>query len=279
MNLSLRITGVREDGYHTLDSLFWPLRVPCDTLEFTPSQNMHLTLSCTQSHIDCVDNTLTKAHAAFVRAGGVVPGVHVHLTKQIPHGAGLGGGSSDAAEVLKWCNVHAHTPFDTAQLARIALEVGADVPFFLYNVPARVRGIGDQIEFCAPNWHDLYYVLVFPNIYISTPWAYKAWDERKNNFFLKENLTKDAVTDKNDFSCTAHIHTQYECANDFELVVFEHYPILAELKESLLEGSAECAVMSGSGSAMIGLFTVIEDAQRIANLMQCKGYKVFLGTL
>ncbi len=298
VNLSLRITGVREDGYHTLDSLFWPIDHPCDTLEFLPTEltdGAHLSVSCDTEGIDIHNNTLTKAHAAFLRAGGAVKGVHVHLHKNIPHGAGLGGGSSDAAIVLKWCNDHAERPLSEAELHAVALQVGADVPFFLRNAPSRVQGIGDILEECAPVWRNYAYVLICPNIAISTPWAYKMWDERKNNFFSKKCLTKTPSAYRNRFSCgaqentTQHSKTELSgcrvsqeerlCLNDFEPLVFEKYPLLNTLKENLLELGAEIAVMSGTGSTMVGVFKEAHKARIAAETFEHREHRVFLGTL
>ncbi len=290
INLSLRITGVREDGYHTLDSLFWPINTPCDTLEFLPAQHEHLSVSCTTEGIDEHNNTLTKAHAAFLSAGGSVLGAHVNLHKAIPHGAGLGGGSSDAAAVLLWCNAHASKALSEAQLHDVALQVGADVPFFLRNVPSRVRGIGEIIEPCEPVWRNYTYVLICPDIVISTPWAYKMWDERKNDFFSKKCLTKTGSPYRNRFSCGAQENTTAElactvpygmglCLNDFEHIAFEEHPLLSDLKEELLKAGAEVAVMSGTGSSIVGVFKEFHEAERVGQVFKHRNHRVFLGTL
>ncbi len=298
VNLWLKITGRREDGYHLLDSIFWPLAEPQDILEFSsttsascehasnalPLDEKFFTVSCDTKGIDLENNTLTKAYAAFVRHGGKlqtsIAQVHVHLRKGIPHGAGLGGGSSDAATVLRWCNAHAQQPLNDEALQAAALQVGADVPFFLHNVPARVQGIGeiltplrDEEKKCLQG----YVVLLCPDIMISTPWAYSAWDKKKYDFFSKKLLTKIGHGDRYVFACAGEENATLE--NDFEEVVFEEYPELAKLKKSLLTQGAKLATMSGSGSSIIGIVDSKEAAEKVAQHFQHAQCKVFITTL
>ncbi len=276
VNLSLKIVGVRADGYHLLDSLFWPLRDPFDILEFHPRPNQeYLSMSCNIADIDCQNNTLTKAYAAFINAGGKCMGVHVHLQKNIPHGAGLGGGSSDAACVLTWCNDNAKNTLSPHKLAHAALQVGADVPFFLKNIPARVQGIGECIESVENLFKDKYILVISPPIHIDTKWAYRAWDEQQKNIFSSQDLTKRAHKDKHSFSYASK--DVYEFVNDFEDVVFEQYPELAQIKHTLLSAKAEIAIMSGSGSSMVGIFKSKTHAKKAAKMYE--NYRVFITTL
>ena len=143
VNLGLRITRVRPDGYHELDSLFLPLDEPADQLELTvlPDAAPGITVSCDAAILDPADNTLTKAYGAYCRASALPPpALRIRLHKGIPSGAGLGGGSSDAAALLRWLNAGSPAPLAPEALARVALRVGADVPFFLRGGPCRVRG-------------------------------------------------------------------------------------------------------------------------------------------
>ena len=130
VNLGLRITGVRENGYHELDSLFWPLPRPCDRLHIRETGAAGLTVLCDTPGIDLENNTLTKAYAALAKRVPDLPGLEVRLNKGIPAGAGLGGGSSDAAALLRWLNSRVSSPLDDQALAEVALTVGADTPFF-----------------------------------------------------------------------------------------------------------------------------------------------------
>ncbi len=288
INLSLKITGRREDGYHLLDSIFWPLAEPHDTLEFyinAPTETEHaFTVHCTTKGIDLTNNTLTKAYAAFVCEGGVlqdtIKHVHVDLQKGIPHGAGLGGGSSDAATVLHWCNEHAKTPLSTERLHAAALRVGADVPFFLENVPARVQGIGEIITPLALEEKKAFQghvLLLCPDVMISTPWAYKTWDEKKSELFLKNKLTKSNHDDKPVFGCAGKENAKVE--NDFEEVVFQKHPELAKLKHDLLDQGAQLATMSGSGSSIVGIVSSRVEAEAMAKYFFHAQCKVFLTTL
>ncbi len=288
INLSLKITGRREDGYHLLDSIFWPLAEPHDTLEFSinaPTKaEQAFTVHCTTKGIDLTNNTLTKAYAAFLRQGGVlqdsIKHVQVDLHKGIPHGAGLGGGSSDAATVLHWCNEHAKEPLSTENLHAAALCVGADVPFFLENIPSRVQGIGEIITPLAleeKNALQGHVIVLCPDVMISTPWAYATWDEKKSDFFLKNKLTKSSHDDRNIFACAAKENATLE--NDFEEVVFQKHPELAKLKQDLLEQGAKLATMSGSGSSIIGIVNSKEEAEEMAKYFLNAQCKVFLTTL
>ncbi len=289
INLSLSITGVREDGYHLLDSIFWPLQSPYDKLSFTAKAGQGFSVSCSQKGIPLENNTLTKAYAAFLRQGGVlVPElgqVHVHLHKGIPHGAGLGGGSSDAATVLTWCNAHALQPLSTQSLHEAALSVGADVPFFLQNVPARVQGIGEILEPLAKPWPKGYVILLCPNVYISTPWAYKKFDEEKITTFSKKLLTKSSFAYRTLFTGAGQESTTPEWSeslakgNDFESVVFTAHPQLAKLKQVLLDNGAVLATLSGSGSSLVGIVKTKEAAQNLADQIKSAQCRVFITTL
>ncbi len=278
INLFLKIVGVRSDGYHLLDSLFWPLNKPHDTLTFEPKPRAHgLSISCNINDIDLKNNTLTRAYAAFSKATSINMGAHIDLMKSIPHGAGLGGGSSDAACLLQWCNEHTDNPLSDEQLKDIALSIGADVPFFLQNAAARVQGIGEVIVPVENFLKNKSVLLVCPNIYISTPAAYAAWDVAQKNIFSTQDLTKFAHKDKDSFSCVSN--AVHEFKNDFESVIFAQHPELATIKDALIQDQAELAIMSGSGSTMVGVFTNESMASKAATSMEHKGYRVFISTL
>ncbi len=257
VNLGLRITGVRADGYHELDSLFWPLAAPCDVLHLAAGQAGGLHMTCTDADIDPTHNTLTKAYALFGEASGFRPALRLHLEKHIPHGAGLGGGSSDAASLLRWLNSQAPHPLPPEALAALGLRVGADVPFFLHNQPCRVRGIGEIITPSPENTlAGCWLLLLCPPVYVSTPWAYQAWDALPVTEKAQNNLTTRAVEGRETNSCEGWL------SNDFEAAVFPCYPVLAQLKRQLLDCGASAAVMSGSGSSMVGIFQYAATAER-----------------
>lgn len=269
INLFLRITGVREDGYHLLDSLFWPLDAPYDTLHCEAVAGHGIEARCSAVGIDPANNTLTRAHAAYAAHTGFAPGLRVRLEKGVPHGAGLGGGSADAAAVLRWCNARAPQPLDRDALAAVAARVGADVPFFLHEGPCRVQGIGEAIRPYAPEaLRGLHLVLLCPDIHISTPWAYGAWDSWHKKNFSREDLTSKALKAKEIDSCPVRL------CNDLEGPVFAAYPALRAFKEALLQHGATLAVMSGSGASLVGLYRTASCAHRAADALRQQGVRV-----
>lgn len=264
INLTLRITGVRPNGWHELDTVFLPLPEPFDTLRLIPGDGDGLALHCDTPGIDCADNTLTKAYRLFAEATGFRPGVEAHLVKGIPHGAGLGGGSADAAALLGWLNGRAPEPLPSDTLAGLAARVGADVPFFLYNIPCRATGIGDRLVPC-PEWlaeagvAGAGLVLLCPGERVSTPWAYAAWD--RNNPLTEERNGAITRASQSLFGGTSSIRW---LENSFEPSVFEAFPRLRRFRERLLREGAFAAVMSGSGSSLFGLFRDADVALRAA---------------
>ena len=251
VNLGLRITGVREDGYHLLDSLFWPLPEPHDTLELAtrPGAGIDVVLDAGPGVVlDTQNNTLINAYQVFAAVVPETPGVTLRLTKRIPMGAGLGGGSANAASLLNWLNLQVAHPLTAEDLANVALKVGADCPFFLHNRPCRVQGIGDIVTPYTGPAPAAGLLLVCPDEAVSTVWAYKRFDELLRE--ASSGLTKPAPTATNAFSFPA----EAPLVNDLEPAVFGRYPQLAAIKAQLLELGAHTACMSGSGASVLGLF-------------------------
>lgn len=246
INLFLFITGRRPDGYHELSTLFLPLPEPQDTLVFVPARRSSgLEVRCSTEGIDLKRNTLTRAYELYAEAAGFAPAVDVELIKGIPHGAGLGGGSADGAQVLLWLQRHAPEPLPEDRLRAVAARVGADVPFFLLGRPCLAEGIGERlrpVDSAVQGWSC---VLVCPDVQVNTTWAYAAWDERASF-----SLTEKTKADKNNRSSCQSFYGM----NDFEPVVFATYPLLAAWKMRLKEEGADIAGMSGSGSTLFGLF-------------------------
>ena len=268
VNLGLRVLGRRPDGYHELDSVFWPLALPRDELRIRLTPEGGIRVRCDAPGIDPARNTLTRAHAAFIAEGGAAPGLDVELVKRIPSGAGLGGGSSDAAALLLWLNARAKRPLAPQALARAALTVGADVPFFLTRRPSRVRGIGEVVEpldvaraDCAP----LFLVLVCPGIHVATGQAFARLDELGampgGAGSSQNNLTKPGrAANEIRLSGAARL----DLHNDLEAAVFPRHPQLAELKTEFGRLGALAAGMTGSGSSVFGLFAAQAAARAAA---------------
>lgn len=263
VNLYLDITGVKDNGYHELDSLFYPLPEPCDTLTVTIGEGSGLRLSCSQADLSGDDNTIARAYARFAEKTGFAPAMSVHLEKRIPTGAGLGGGSADAAALLRLMNKRAgESALTDEALIALAAGVGADVPFFIKGQPALASGIGEKLKPVALDLKGFTLLLLCPDIHVSTIWAYKAWDEL--NLPVKERekhhecLTCDTSAGKC-FPCSAFL-----LRNSFECAVFGKYPKLRIMKERLLREGASGAVMSGSGSTLCALFRSRTHAERVA---------------
>ena len=260
VNLGLHVVGVRADGYHELDSLFYPLPTPCDHLEIRETGRQGIVLRCDEPGVNPEHNTLTRAYAAFVKETGGAPGIAVHLRKGIPLGSGLGGGSSDAASLLLWLNQRAGLPLDAAGLARAALAVGADAPFFLYNQPCRVQGIGEILTPMDYDFSGLRLVLVCPEIHVDTAWAFARYDAlfpHADRTAAQNSLTKSPCEANGTFLSGAGNATWsvWDIRNDLEAAVFPQYPQLAAIKADLLRLGADTACMSGSGSSVLGLFS------------------------
>lgn len=261
INLFLFITGKLPNGYHTLKTLFMPLPEPADTLVFkSAARKSGLLVRCSTPGIDPGKNTLTRAYHLYAKESGFAPAADVDLVKGIPHGAGLGGGSADAAALLLWLQRHASNPLPEDALTALAARVGADVPFFLKGRPCLAEGIGDKLSEAESGVEGFSCVLICPHIHVDTSWAYAAWDAEMLSFFL----TEKSKTDKyNSSSCQS-----FYGRNDFEPVVFSAHPKLAAFKRQLLQGGADIAGMSGTGSALFGLFRNPERASQAARALQ-----------
>ena len=253
INLFLRIIGKRPDGYHDLHSLMCPVGL-YDTLALSFNQPA-ISVSCLHPEVpEDSTNLAARAAALFFEAtqmhrSGFSPGVHIEIQKKIPVGAGLGGGSSDAAAVLRALNTHFGTPLTAEALQRLGARIGADVPFFIFNRPAVATGIGDQLEAFA-NLFPWTVLLVYPNASISTAWVYKKLNLRLTK---EEKKLSNFHFDGRFFNIDKHL------VNDLEPVTESGLPVIGEIKQLLLSKGAAGAMMSGSGSTVFGLFA---DAQK-----------------
>lgn len=245
VNLGLLIKGKRPDGYHLLETLFYPVRDLCDRLSIDEARDKAPTLEITNMALagDLQDNLCLKAWRALKAEVPTLPPVHLTLEKHIPAGAGLGGGSSDAAYVLRGLNQRFDLGLSQADLAHLGSSLGADVPFFLYDQPMLATGIGTELtpfEMVLPLRLKL-----FPQpIHSSTVAAYKALDFRQ----FDPDRSLEAVLQM------PLDHWREHLVNDLEGPVFQLYPELATVKDDLYAQGAVYAAMSGSGSAFFGLF-------------------------
>ncbi|MCR5814142.1 MAG: 4-(cytidine 5'-diphospho)-2-C-methyl-D-erythritol kinase [Desulfovibrio sp.] len=266
INLGLQITGKRADGYHELDSCFYPLSEPFDTLEIQLRASQGLELECLRADIPQDKNSLLLSYQALKKQGCELPGLFIRLNKGIPLGAGLGGGSSDAACLLRFLNSKLHAALSEAQLQKVALSVGADVPFFLRQEPARVRGLGEKLSACRCAFLPCWLLLVTPPLHIDTAWAYHEYDRLRNlGQSAPHALTKESFTSTLFLLLNEGEEGQspkklaWSLDNALELPVMSTYPALAALKKRLAAFGAAAVAMSGSGSTLYALFPPNEE--------------------
>jgi len=269
INLVLKVTGRRPDGYHEIFSIMVPVDL-CDTIHIMGSRK-GISLQCRGKSVPADRRNLAwKACEAFFSEAGIEPAVHIVLEKVIPVAAGLGGGSSDAAAVLRALNRRHGNPLGQERLHEIARALGADVPFFLYGVPSVAKGIGDILE-PMENWPQFWYVIITPPFGISTAWVYAQ---------VKLELTQPTdnyIVNVHGIGPKAIIRL---LENDLERVVLSRYPQLVGLKQLMLALGADGAVMSGSGPSRVGVFTEKNKASYAAELIASKkAGQVFLATL
>lgn len=240
INIGLNITEKREDGFHNLQTIMVPIPL-ADALEFVESDTLKFEMSGIGIDGNPEDNIVLKAYS-LLKEKYDLPPVHIHLHKNIPAGAGLGGGSSDAAFMLKMLNDHFNLNLLDEDLEQYAAELGSDCPFFIANNPVFAKGRGDVMEEIDLDLSPYYLVLVKPGFSISTKEAYSNVVPSKPRMSLKGMI---------DFS---HHSWKENIRNQFEKTLFPVYPELLEIKEKLYGFGAVYASMSGSGSAMFGLF-------------------------
>jgi 4-diphosphocytidyl-2-C-methyl-D-erythritol kinase len=266
INLDLRVLGKRPDGYHELRTIFQTISL-ADRLdiEFTPARKTRIELDDPRA---IADNLVTRAAQLAMDAMRTTGRVKMRLAKRIPMGAGLGGGSSDAAAVLLALPVLAGRNLDLPKLCALAQEAGSDVPFFLLGGTAAGIGRGTEL-FPLPDAPPSPGVLVAPRVHVNTAQAYRD---------LSPRLTTESQQNKMvSFQTQTWEPGKGAAVNDFETVVFEQHGSLGVLKKRLLRAGASTAMMTGSGSALFGLFrTVGEAASAMASLGEERSFRISL---
>lgn len=253
INLGLNIVSKRPDGYHNLETIFYPIAIK-DAIEVIVKED-HLEDTFFEAGIkidSTPDNNLVMKALTLMRENYDFPFVEVHLLKKIPFGAGIGGGSADASFMLKLLNKTFNIGAKDEELANLAVKLGADCPFFIYNRPMFASGIGEKLEDVDLELQDYYFVLVKPDIYVSTKDAFAMVKPIQPPQSLKE-IVKQPIEEWKEWM-----------VNDFEKSVFAKYPEIREVKSKLYDLGAVYASMSGSGSSVFGIFK--EDIQNIENL-------------
>ncbi|MGN0194214.1 MAG: 4-(cytidine 5'-diphospho)-2-C-methyl-D-erythritol kinase [Pseudoramibacter sp.] len=267
VNLSLHITGRREDGYHLMHMVNFSVPALSDTLVFEPAPD--LSLSCSDPGVPAgEDNLVYRAMVRLKEACGADRGARVRLEKHIPMQAGLAGGSSDAAAVLRGLNRLWELALSEDQLIELAADIGADVPYCLVSRPAVVTGIGEKIEKLG-TFPSFAILGVKPPVSISTPEAFRQMDRIQRHRPYNDTALRAAL-DAGDFAGLSRC-----CGNDFEKIVFPKSPMVAHIGEQMRKAGAWMARMSGSGSTMIGYFKTTEQAEGAAALFKSQPSIVF----
>jgi 4-diphosphocytidyl-2-C-methyl-D-erythritol kinase len=260
INLGLRILGKRADGFHELETHFLQIDL-ADRMFFEKIERDGLELTCNRSDLPVdASNLCWRAYELLGAATHRRLGVRLHLEKNIPAGSGLGGGSSDAAITLIALNCLGDLNLSDATLYHLAAQLGSDVPFFLTGGLCRGSGRGEIITPLF-NLPSLEILLITPPVVVSTAWAYQNYKMSLTN---RQKITKLPSLD---FVQLQGHQLAEVCQNDLEAVVFRKYPELADLKSRLQQAGAVVASMTGSGSAMFGLFRTRQEAQRGQQLL------------
>ena len=252
INLGLNITGKRSDGYHNLETVFYPVKW-YDVLEIICTENKKADSKTLFSASGIIatenenDNICLKAYAVLKNDfPDQIPLVEFYLHKTIPAGAGLGGGSADAAFTLKLLNQQFNLGLSSEQLINYAVSLGSDCPFFIINKPCFATGRGEALEIINPDLSAYKFLLINPHVHINTKESFAKLVPAAPAKSIKEIIHQPVPTWKE------------ELRNDFEESVFEKYPEIENIKKNLYESGAVYASMSGSGSTIYGIFNKTE---------------------
>lgn len=240
INIGLNIVAKRADGFHNIESIFYPIQI-FDVIEVLESDELSFNASGIEIPGEPSNNLCLKAYKLLEKDFDI-PKVQINLHKVIPIGAGLGGGSADAAFTLKLLNSKFDLKINNAKLIDYARCLGSDCAFFIENTPKYCFGKGDEFEPVALDLSAYRLVIVYPNLHISTPEAYSGVVPKPSNMALKE-LVKMPIGE-----------WKGNIKNDFEDSLFIKYPVLESIKQALYEKGALYASMSGSGSTIYGIF-------------------------
>ena len=241
INLGLKILRRREDGYHALETVFYPLPVK-DVLEIIPSESPGFSASGLPIPGDPELNLCIKAIHLLKKDFPHLPSVHIYLHKHIPMGAGLGGGSSDGAAMLQLLNKCFQLEISQERLLTYAAQLGSDCPFFILNKPCLGEGRGERLDPLRLDLSSYSFVLVNPGIHIGTAWAFSRITPDAGGKPVKDIISQPLESWKT------------ELINDFEAPVFGEYPLLRSIKEDLYAKGALYAALTGSGSSIFSIF-------------------------
>ncbi len=249
INIGLNITSKRADGYHNIATVFYPINWhdAVEMISLPDNDALSASPNFTQSGLSIpgkeADNICLKAYRILKRDFPGIPPVKMHLHKTIPTGAGLGGGSSNGAFTLLLMNKKFDLNLTAEQLTAYALKLGSDCPFFIVNAPCYATGRGELTEPLPLDLSAYSFLIVHPGIHIQTAWAFSKLTPAQPSTPIKSIVQQPLETWSN------------ELVNDFELPVFREYPQVEEVKKALYANGALYASLTGSGSAVYGIFS------------------------
>ncbi|MDR0508061.1 MAG: 4-(cytidine 5'-diphospho)-2-C-methyl-D-erythritol kinase [Dysgonamonadaceae bacterium] len=248
INLGLHVISRRPDGFHNIETVFYPVNL-CDILEIVPAKKGKTSFTLTGIPVDgSPENNLVMKAFNLLKKDYNLPEIDIYLHKNIPFGAGLGGGSSDAAFMLKLLNDFANINLSVKQLEEYAASLGSDCPFFIQNKPVFAEGTGNIFSPVNVSLSGYSLVLIKPDIHVSTQTAYSQIKPRKPEFSITEIIQLPVTEWKN------------KLVNDFETGVFLQHPEIEAIKRELYERGAIYASMSGSGSSVFGIFEKVHES-------------------
>lgn len=242
LNIGLYITSKRADGYHNLETIFYPVMGLKDVLEVVPAETTTITLHGKTVAGDMHDNLVWKAYQLLKKDFPNIPALSIHLLKNIPMGAGMGGGSADGAFMIRLLNDYCALALTNEAMISYALQLGSDCPFFIENTPQYAIGRGEVMQPVAVDLSAYSIQLICPQVHVSTAAAFKMITPKPAPFDLQK-LPEVPIEQWKDV-----------VSNDFEAPVFAQHPELAAIKEQLYAQGAIYAAMSGSGSTVFGIF-------------------------
>jgi 4-diphosphocytidyl-2-C-methyl-D-erythritol kinase len=256
VNLFLEVIARRDDGYHELVTILQTISLH-DELELS-LQPERINLDCNLPNLPTNERNLAYRAARLLKEKtGIKPGVLIHLKKNIPIGAGLGGGSSDAAAVLLGCNKLWNCKLSYSDLTELGMQLGMDVPFFLHGGTAFALGRGEQIVRQLPT-PELDLVIIYPNIFVSTASVYKNLEIRLGSNKNEPTSLLTALESRNISQIAVSLYNRLESST------FKLHPQLAEIKDALISAGSLGALLSGSGSAIFGLAKTAHESTLIS---------------
>ncbi|WDE97948.1 4-(cytidine 5'-diphospho)-2-C-methyl-D-erythritol kinase [Lentisphaera profundi] len=250
VNLFLDVVGKRNDGYHLIESIFLPIQDIADTLTVSKTDKASISISCSHPGVPLDSkNLIHKAACAFAKSANIEAQWHFDLEKNIPVAGGMGGGSSNAASTFMALNELYDHPLSTTTMKQLAIQIGADIPFFFEKSPARVQGIGEEIE--ALHIQQKLYMLFVPFEFpVAASWAYK---HRQAGFSLSPQTCSDYLAQLNN-------HQHPLSYNDLATPLTRKFPLLKQCCETLINLGAYTSNISGSGPTCFALF---ENEQKL----------------